>query len=68
MQLIINPSPKEWPALCARPADENTVVRERVAAILDLVRMKGDEALLALSQEIDGVPLTALEVSEAEFT
>ena len=67
MRLTINPSQAEWPALCTRPSDENTVVRERVAAILDLVQMQGDEALRALSREIDGIPLTALEVSEAEF-
>ena len=67
MRLTINPSQAEWPAICTRPSDENTVVRERVAAILDLVQMQGDEALRALSREIDGIPLTALEVSEAEF-
>ena len=67
MQLIINPSQAEWTALCARPSDDNLVVRERVAAILERVRTQGDEALRALSQEIDGIPLTALEVSEAEF-
>ena len=67
MQLTINPSQAEWPALCTRPSDENSRVRERVGLILDLVKMQGDEALLALSQEIDGISLTALEVSEAEF-
>ena len=68
MELIINPSRSEWPRLCARPSDDNAVVRERVAAILDRVRTQGDEALKALSREIDGVTLESLEVSEAEFT
>ena len=67
MELIINPSRSEWPRLCARPSDENAVVRERVAAILERVRTQGDEALQALSREIDGVTLESLEVSEAEF-
>ena len=67
MQLIINPPRAEWPALCARPSDDNAVVRERVAAILERVRTRGDDALKALSQEIDGVTLASLEVSEAEF-
>ena len=67
MELIINPSRSEWPRLCARPSDDNAVVRERVAAILDRVRTQGDEALKALSREIDGVTLESLEVSEAEF-
>ena len=68
MELIINPSRSEWPRLCARPSDDNAVVRERVAAILERVRTQGDEALKALSREIDGVTLESLEVSEAEFT
>ena len=67
MELIINPSRFEWPRLCARPSDDNAAVRERVAAILDRVRTQGDEALKALSREIDGVTLESLEVSEAEF-
>ena len=67
MQLIINPPRAEWPALCVRPSDDNAVVRERVAAILERVRTRGDDALKALSQEIDGVTLASLEVSEAEF-
>ncbi len=67
MELIINPSRSDWPRLCARPSDDNTVVRERVAAILERVRTQGDEALKALSREIDGVTLESLEVSEAEF-
>ena len=67
MQLIINPSREEWKSLCERPADDNPVVRERVAAILERVRTQGDQALRALSQEIDGVSLDSLEVSETEF-
>ena len=67
MELIINPSRSDWPRLCTRPSDDNAVVRERVAAILERVRTQGDEALKALSREIDGVTLESLEVSEAEF-
>ena len=55
MELIINPSRSEWPRLCARPSDDNAVVRERVAAILERVRTQGDEALKALSREIETV-------------
>ena len=67
MQLIINPAQAEWPALCARPSDDNAVVRERVTVILERVRTQGDEALKALSREIDGVALECLEVNGAEF-
>ena len=68
MQLIINPPKGEWKRLCERPADDNPVVRERVADIVERVRIEGDRALRSLSQEIDGVVLDRLEVSEAEFT
>lgn len=68
MQLILNPPVGEWKQLCERPSEDNPVVRERVEAILARVRKDGDAALRALSQEIDGVALGALEVSEAEFT
>ena len=67
MQTFINPPREQWPDLCRRPASTNPVVRERVESILLRVRTRGDEALRELSQEIDGRPLDALEVSEAEI-
>ena len=67
MQLILNPPVGEWKQLCERPSEDNPVVRERVESILARVRKDGDAALRALSQEIDGVALGVLEVSEAEF-
>ncbi len=67
MELIINPPRQEWKRLCTRPSDDNPLVRERVSAILERVRASGDEALRALSREIDGVTLQSLEVSPAEF-
>ena len=67
MELILNPPRQEWKRLCARPSDDNPIVRERVSAILERVRTQGDEALKALSREIDGVTIQSLEVSEAEY-
>ena len=67
MELFINPARDRWEALCRRPASDNPVVRQRVESILQRVREQGDEALRALSLEIDGRPLGAVEVSEEEI-
>ena len=67
MKLFINPARDRWEALCRRPASDNPVVRQRVEAILQRVREQGDEALRALSLEIDGRALDAIEVPQAEI-
>ena len=67
MELFINPARDRWEALCRRPASDNPVVRQRVEAILQRVREQGDEALRALSLEIDGRALDAIEVPQAEI-
>ena len=67
MQTYINPEREQWPALCRRPASANPAVRTRVENILQRVREHGDEALQALSLEIDGRPLDAIEVSAEEI-
>ena len=67
IQILQNPSRDTWEALCRRPSSDNPVVLERVKGILQRVKEQGDEALRALSQEIDGRPLDAIEVSKAEI-
>ena len=67
IQILQNPSRDTWEALCRRPASDNPVVLERVKRILQRVKEQGDEALRALSQEIDGRPLDAIEVSKADI-
>ncbi|MBO4916479.1 MAG: histidinol dehydrogenase [Bacteroidales bacterium] len=67
MDIRINPPRKEWPELCRRPADVNPIVRERVEAIVARVREGGDEALRALSSEIDGFAPERFEVSAEEI-
>ncbi|MBR5076954.1 MAG: histidinol dehydrogenase [Bacteroidales bacterium] len=67
LEVYLNPARERWAELCRRPASENPVVRQRVEAILQRVREQGDEALRALSLEIDGRPLDAIEVSADEI-
>jgi histidinol dehydrogenase len=64
MEVFFNPSPSSWDALCQRPTADNSVVTERVRAILARVKEKGDQALRELSLEIEGKPLEAIQVPE----
>ena len=67
MNIYLNPERGQWPELCGRAEQDNSLIAERVEAIVERVREQGDEALLALAAEIDGVQLSKLEVSEEEF-
>ncbi|MGD8340119.1 MAG: histidinol dehydrogenase [Gammaproteobacteria bacterium] len=54
--------------LLARPAlARSGELSKRVAEIVAAVRREGDAALKRLTEEIDGVTLTSLEVSPSEF-
>ena len=67
MNIYINPEREQWAALCRRAEQDNSLIAERVEAIVERVREQGDDALLSLAYEIDGVQLSALEVSREEF-
>mgnify|MGYP002562641905 CR=1 FL=1 len=61
MQIIVNPEKREWAALTARPQMKRSTIGPRVAAILDAVRAEGDDALLRLTREIDGVTVVGFK-------
>ena len=67
MKVHLNPSRESWDRLCARPAAGNAGIARTVKQIIARVRKDGDDALRALSAEIDGIELADLQVSEAEF-
>ena len=67
MKVHTNPSPETWAKLCARPAAGNAGIARTVKHIIARVRRDGDDALRALSAEIDGIEPGDLQVSEAEF-
>lgn len=67
MDMFINPPRERWSELCRRAGSDDRDVAARVEAIVDRVAREGDKALYALAEEIDGVRLTALRVSDAEF-
>ena len=54
MKMIKNPAQADWPALCARPAQNTTPLTEVVSGILSDVRENGDEALCRLTAKYDG--------------
>ena len=67
IQTYINPSLSQWPLLTQRATDEDSVIEGRVRTILERVRQGGDEALRAITTEIDGRCPESLQVSEAEL-
>lgn len=67
LQTYINPPRSEWPSLMQRATDEDSVIEGRVRAILERVRQGGDEALRAITAEIDGRYPESLQVTTAEF-
>ena len=67
MNIFVNPPRGEWAELCRRAEQDNSLIEERVQAIVDRVAREGDAALKALTKDIDGVELASLKVSEEEF-
>ena len=68
LQTHISPDKNTWPALMQRATDDDTFIEQRVRTILERIRQGGDEALRAITTEIDGRCPESLQVSEAEFT
>ncbi len=67
MNIYQNPPREEWAALCRRAEQDNSQIAERVDAIVERVAREGDAALYALAEEIDGVRLDSLVVTDEEF-
>lgn len=67
MNIFVNPTREEWAELCRRAEQDNSLIAERVQAIVDRVAREGDAALKALAKDIDGVELASLKVSDEEF-
>ncbi len=67
MNIYQNPAPQQWSELCRRAEQDNSLISERVEAIVERVAKEGDAALYALAEQIDGVKLTSLAVTEPEF-
>lgn len=60
-------APAKRLALARPPQSQGSALRLRVGQIIEQVKRSGDSALRELTREIDGVELTSLQVTEAEF-
>ncbi len=69
MKIYNNPARSQWAELCKRAkAEESAEVDKIVSNIIQRVRIDGDEALMQLAAEIDGISKPYdLTVSEAEY-
>ena len=67
MNIYQNPAPQQWSELCRRAEQDNSLIAERVEAIVERVAKEGDKAIYELAEQIDGVRLDSLAVSEQEF-
>ena len=68
MNVVRFPAADKWDAVCERAGVENLPeAREKVQAILDQVRADGDQALIELTKQLDGVDLESLRVSESQI-
>ena len=67
MKIYQNPPREEWRELCRRAEQDNSQIAERVEAIVERVAREGDAALFALVEQIDGVNLDSLVVTDEEF-
>lgn len=67
MKTYVNPPRSEWPSLFRRAEQDNGAITERVKEIVARVEREGDAALFDLAERIDGVRLSTLAVSDAEF-
>ena len=66
MKILVNPPQSAWKELIRRQGVDYAGIFPRVQSILDAVEKEGDDALLRLMQEIDGVD-APLEISQEEI-
>lgn len=67
LRIIKNPKTQELALLLSRPLQQHKKITNRVKAILHLVKEKGDEALVNLTEEFDGVRVSRIDVTADEI-
>lgn len=67
MKEIKFPSKAEWPIILARPTFDNTALQGTVKSVLDRVKLEGDKAVNAYTEQFDGVKLDGILVTELEI-
>ncbi len=67
MEVSIQPNRQNWPVLLQRPVLQQEQLEEKVKGVLLTVKEKGDEALIALTKQFDGLQLSSIRVTEEEI-
>lgn len=67
MRIIRYPERNEWPKIVERPHLDVSQLNATVAAVLNDIRVNGDEAVKAYEEKFDHVVLEQLAVSEQEI-
>ncbi len=67
MKEIKFPSKAEWPSILARPSFDNTALQGTVRSVLDRVKLEGNKAVNAFTEQFDGVKLGEVLVTELEI-
>ncbi|MDB5226782.1 MAG: histidinol dehydrogenase [Bacteroidota bacterium] len=67
MQIIKYPDRSTWQELLKRPSQSLEDMEDKVMAILQDVKLRGDEALQIFSEKFDGVRLENFSVSKSEM-
>jgi histidinol dehydrogenase len=67
MQIYLRPARALWDEIVRRPVADWQRMQPVIEPLLAAVRTEGDRALFALTEQFDGVRLTALEAAPAEF-
>ena len=67
MKEIKYPLKSEWPKILSRPVLDNSALQDKVKLMLDHVKLEGDKAVVAYTEQFDGVNLENFIVSEEEF-
>lgn len=67
MKILEFPERASWPAITKRPEADTLLLNEKVANVLNAVKLNGDKAVQQYTLEFDGVQLNNSFVSEAEI-
>lgn len=67
MKKYINPNKSQWPEILMRPVFDNTLLKEKVSAVLSDVRQNGNAAIKKYTEQFDGVSLDAIQVTQQEI-
>lgn len=67
MKKYLSPTTGSWPEIVARPVFDTKQLQEKVQAVLESVRLRGDDAVKEFTQTFDGIQLDALQVSSQEI-